>query len=332
MIVGAGLSGAAAARELAEAGYHVSLIDKREHIAGNAFDFTNEQGIRVHRYGPHLFHTSNQAVVDWLTRFTAWVPYKHKVKALLEDGRFVTLPVNRETVSMIGEANVASLLYKPYTRKMWGLEMEQLDHEIFKRIAARDDLNEYYFPNDTFQALPESGYTALVERILDHPRIDVRLCYGYVDEMYQQFSHTFNSMPIDEFFNFVNGRLPYRSIKFHTFTIPVPRLYPVPVVNFTHDGPYTRVTEWSQLPGNPTGNIMTTITVEQPCADYENGDERYYPVKDVDGSNKKKYSLYRRMVPNKVTFIGRCGLYVYLDMDQAVSSSLSTVRRWLSKA
>jgi UDP-galactopyranose mutase len=175
LIVGAGLSGATVARELADAGHDVTVIDRRGHIAGNAFDETNELGIRVHRYGPHYFHTSNMTVVQWLSRFTEWVPYRHRGKAMLADGRFVTFPVNRETAAIVGRDNVLDIFYRPYTLKMWGHRLEDMHPSLIARVPIREDDNEDYFPNDTFQALPADGYTAMVKNILDHPRIRVRL-------------------------------------------------------------------------------------------------------------------------------------------------------------
>ncbi len=328
LVVGAGLSGAVVARELAERGFSVTVIDRRPHIGGNAHDAVNEHGIRVHTYGPHLFHTSNQAVVDWLSRFTEWLPYKHRVKALLSDGRFVTLPVNRETAAIVGSDRVVDTFFRPYTRKMWGVELSDLDPSILARVPVREDLNEFYFPNDTFQALPKDGYTSLFQRILEHPGITIRLDTPFEHGMERAYLHTFNSMAIDEFFSFKFGELPYRSIKFHTFSVPVPRLLPVATVNFTHDEPYTRVTEWKNLPGHGLSPGFTTVTIEEPCDYRDNSLERYYPVKDLAGLNRESYARYRCLPHPRMTFIGRCGLYAYLDMDQAVSASLATVRKF----
>ena len=329
LVVGAGLSGLTVARELADAGVSVDVIDSRSHLGGNTHDYRNDAGIRVHQYGPHLFHTSNQKVVDWLSRFTEWSPYEHRVKALLGDGRYVTLPVNAETTEIVGSDSLVDTLFRPYTRKMWGLELEQLDPSVLARIPVRSDMNEMYFPDDEFQALPTHGYTALAQSIADHPRISVRLESAYVHGMERDYAHTFNSMPIDEFFAFDLGELPYRSIRFHTFTAPVPRLLPVATVNFTHDEPFTRVTEWSHLPDHQGKPGFTTLTVEEPCDYRDNHRERYYPVKDVEGRNRSRYMEYARRVLPRMTFIGRCGLYAYLDMDQAVNTSLRTARSWL---
>ena len=328
LIVGAGFSGAVIARELADAGRPVRLIDRRPHLGGNAHDQVNEHGIRIHTYGPHLFHTANQAVVQWLSRFTGWLPYRHRVKAMLADGRLVTMPVNAETTAIVGRDRLVDVLFRPYTRKMWGLQPEQLDASVLSRVPIREDMNELYFPDDPFQCMPDAGYTALFDRMLDHPLIDTQLGVAYERGMEAGFAHCFNSMAIDEFFDHRLGLLPYRSIRFHTVTLPLPRLLPVAVVNFTHDLPYTRMTEWKHLPGNPE-TAVTTLTYEEPCAAEDNGHERYYPVKDADGRNRETYKRYQALVPPDMSFVGRCGQYVYLDMHQAVSAALAVAQRHL---
>lgn len=331
LVVGAGFSGAVIARELAEAGFQVTVIDKRNHIAGNAYDFENSYGIRVHQYGPHLFHTTNYKVIDWLTRFTEWTPYSHKVKALLDNGKLVTLPVNLETKEIVGAENIVDIFYKPYTKKMWNIELEQLDPEILKRVPVRDDMNELYFPNDSFQALPLKGFTALFENILDHPCIELHLQTEFKASVEKEFYHVFNSMPIDEYFNYEFGHLPYRSVKFHHYDLPIPNLYSVATVNFTHNEPFTRVTEWKNLPGHGVNKGFTSLTVEEPCDYKDNNLERYYPVKDIEGKNQALYKKYKNQIPINMTFIGRCGLYAYLDMHQAISSAIKAVKDFIQK-
>lgn len=321
LVVGAGLTGSVIARELAEAGHNVVVLDKRDHVAGNAFDF-EMNGVRVHAYGPHLFHTNNKKVYDYLAQFTNWIPYKHKVKAQLADGRYVTLPVNRETKEIVGEENVLDIFFRPYTKKMWGKELEELDPSIINRVPIRDDDNEYYFPDDEYQALPDKGYTKMVQRILDHPKINVQINRKFEKWMESQYDHVFNSMPIDEYYDFKYGELPYRSIKFRHDVVPLTRVLPTPTVNFTHDGAYTRVTEWKLLPGHGDNPVGTILTFEKPCDYRDNFMERYYPVKDVDGKNRETYEKYKSIENPKVTFIGRCGQYVYIDMHQAVNSAL----------
>ena len=400
LVVGAGFAGATVARELAEAGHSVLVIDKRNHVAGNAHDYVNEHGIRVHRYGPHLWHTSNDEVQEWASRFTGWVPYRHQVQALLEDGTHVPLPINHETIEevfgnrfdawaynndwieyhpeygdMLGykrgahaafletlvehHAEVTNsrqhvensvgkelcdLFFAPYTLKMWELSLEQLAASVAARIPTNVESRSYdYFPKDKHQFLPKDGYTKMVWNILDHRNIEVRLdaVYeggkvwknGYVLD--EAFDHVFTSQPIDTFFDCRLGELPWRSIKMHTHSVPVPTLLPAPVVNFTHGGPYTRVTEWKNLPAHGASVNWTTLTVEEPCDYRDNYMERYYPVKTshADCPHRALYKKYREMadaLPN-VTFIGRCGLYQYLDMHMAISSALHEVRRFIKK-
>ena len=323
LIVGAGFSGSVLARVLAEKKYSITIIDERNHIGGNAYDFLNEHNIRVHKYGPHLFHTSNRKVVEWLSRFTRWTPYRHKVKALLSNGTLVTLPVNKETAAIVGENKIIDTFYKPYTKKMWDMDINDIDPDILSRVPIRDDLNEDYFPNDDFQALPSDGYTAVFEKILNHPNINIQLNRSFVKGEELQYWHTFNSMPIDAYFNFEHGHLPYRSIRFHTSTVFVPKLFPVATVNFTHAESFTRVTEWKNLPNSEFPLGCTTITVEEPCDYKDNNFERYYPVKDKKGINRDLYKLYESQTPKNMTFIGRCGLYAYLDMHQAINIALS---------
>jgi UDP-galactopyranose mutase len=330
LVVGAGLSGASIARELADHGWFVDVIDQRDHIAGNAYDYVDHNIFRIHKYGPHLFHTNNNEVVDWLSRFTEWMPYRHQVKALLSDGTFVTLPPNRETRNILGDQGVVDVLFRPYTKKMWAMDLEDLDPEIIKRIPFRDDDNEDYFPNDSFQALPKQGYTEMTRRMLDHKNIMVSILSPFDTSLEADYAHIFNAMPIDAYFDFCLGPLPYRSIKFTNRTFPTSTLFKTATTNFTHDGPFTRVTEWRHLPGHGSHPSLTALTFEEPCDPKDNNDERYYPVKDVDGINRARYKEYRRMCPANITFIGRCGQYVYIDMDQAISSSLATARRFLA--
>ena len=329
LVVGAGFSGATVARELAEAGYLVTVIDSRNHVGGNAYDYTDEHGIRIHKYGPHLLHTNNEKVYNWLQQFGTWVEYKHKVKAQLEDGRHVSLPANKETVEAVGIENIVDVFFRPYTYKMWGLQLEELDPSVINRIPpVRDDSNEYYFPNDKYQILPKDGYTEIFNNILNHPRIVTETNTAFTKSMEKKYDHIFNCMPIDQYYDYDLGELPYRSIKFHNVTLPIVKVLPNTVVNFTHDGPYTRVTEWKNFPEHGINKNYTTLTYEEPCDYQENDYERYYPVKDVSGKNRSVYEKYKSRVEKNMTFIGRCGMYVYIDMHQAINSSMATVERF----
>lgn len=332
LVVGAGFSGAVVARECASAGHLVKVIDKRNHIGGNAYDYIDENGIRIHKYGPHLFHTNNEKVVQWLSQFTEWVPYQHKVKAQLNDGTYVTLPVNKETKEIVGEENVLDIFFRPYTKKMWGKSLDELDPSIINRVPIRDDDNELYFPNDEYQMMPKNGYTEIFKNILNHSNIEVECNVEFHQSMEEEYDYVFNSMPIDMYFNYDYGELPYRSIKFHNIVLQQPKVLPTATVNFTHDGPYTRVTEWKNIPAHGENDYTTVLTYEEPC-DYKDNDyERYYPVKDIEGTNRETYKKYKERVnEDKMTFIGRCGMYVYVDMHQAISSALATARRFLDR-
>jgi len=321
LVVGTGFSGSVIARELADNGYNVTIIDKRSHIGGNCFD-EMVNGVRVHKYGPHLFHTNNTKVVDWLSRFTEWVEYKHKVKAYY-NGKFLTLPPNQHTQNVLGD-KLFNVVYAPYTLKMWGTL--DIDSKVLDRIKIRNDDNEFYFPNDSFQYLPKDGYTKVFENILNHSNIKVLLNTDYNKDLESQYDRVFNSMAIDEYYDYCYGELPYRSIKFHhrssnDFAMPTP------VVNFTDNNIYTRITKWELFPNHGSGEHYT---LEEPCDYKENNYERYYPVKDVDSINRVVYNKYKSLDNNKVTFIGRCGLYTYLDMDMAIASSLSIANQFFN--
>jgi UDP-galactopyranose mutase len=368
LVVGAGFAGAVYARMLAEHGFRVDVIDRRPHIAGNAFDETVSTGVRVHRYGPHLFHTNMRPVVDWLTRFGAFLPYEHRVEALLPGARYAPLPINRTTVNLVfgtslqTEAEVKShlarlaipsaaprnaaehlnsrigsiltdLFFRPYTKKMWGLDLEELDAAVVKRIPLRFDDEDRYFPDDVYQMLPAEGYTALFSNILDHDNIKIYLNTSFDRSLMRGYRHCFNSMAIDEYFGEMFGPLPYRSIRFQHRDEPISYGEgTTSVINFTDGRPYTRQTDWSRLPGHDYGMLSKTITLEQPCDYRENNFERYYPVKTSDGRNDNIYQKYRERAEHErvTTFIGRCGTYQYLDMHQVVNQSISGARAWIT--
>jgi UDP-galactopyranose mutase len=368
LVVGAGFAGAVYARTLAEAGFDVDLVDRRPHVAGNAYDEVDATGVRVHRYGPHLFHTNDAGIVRWLKRFGTFVPYEHRVEALLADGRRVPLPVNRTTISQVfgvplsnatateaflatqatfieapanAAENLASkignhltdLFFRPYTRKMWNLDLEALDASVVKRIPIRFDDEDRYFPGDRFQLLPRDGYAGVFGNILDHARIVVSLNQPFDRRMMSSYAHCFNSMSIDEFFDYQFGVLPYRSIRFHDARLASTReTGSAATVNFTDGGRLTRATDWSVLPNHRVRpGLHVTITSEEPCNPSDNNGERYYPVKRSDGRNEAVYARYQGLAAQtqKLTFIGRCGTYRYLDMDQVINQSLQQAKAWL---
>jgi UDP-galactopyranose mutase len=367
LIVGCGFAGAVLGRELAERGFGVDIVDKRDHIGGNAYDSVDDNGIRVHRYGPHLFHTNNKRVVDWISRFGVFVPYEHRVQALLPDGRCVPLPVNRRTINAVfgtdlpdaaavaaflasvakefpNSANageylqsrigtvLTDLFFRPYTRKMWQTELEDMDASVVKRIPLRDDDEDRYFPGDAYQIMPKDGYAKVFENILDHPGISVTLETAFSVDMKAGYGHCFNAMPIDEYYDFRFGPLPYRSIRFHHESVPVEQaLGEAPTINFTDDGRFTRVTDWSRLPNHVVrAGATKTLTREEPCDYRDNHSERYYPVKTSDGRYQKVYEQYKDVAAAEpgMTFIGRCGTYQYLDMHQVINQSLVEASRF----
>lgn len=367
LVVGAGFAGAVYARTLADHGIDVHVIDRRPHIGGNAYDEVMPNGTRIHRYGPHLFHTNMKHVVDWMKRFGSFVPYEHRVQALLDNGQCVPLPINRATVNAIFNVSLASgeemcsflqkqsipceaprnaaeylyaqigkqltdLFFRPYTRKMWEMDLEDLDAAVVKRIPICYGDDDRYFPDDTYQILPEHGYTAVFQNILDHPRITVTLDTPFGRGFCKDYSHCFNSMAIDEYFNETLGQLPYRSLHFHhreeTETY---KCGEAPIINFTDDRPYTRQTDWSRMPCHAARNTLRTLTLEQPCDYRDNGHERYYPVKTSDGRFEALYQRYCALAEKEphMTFIGRCGTYRYLDMHQVINQSLKGAEMWL---
>lgn len=331
LVVGAGFAGAVYARELAEAGHKVTVIDSRDHLAGNAYDYVNEDGIRVHKFGPHIFHTSNMRVVEWMSQFTEWTEYQHKVLAKHTDGEMYVLPPNKDTVKRIGADNIVDTFFRPYTKKMWDKEIEELNPKILERVPVREDDNELYFPNDDFQKMPKDGYTAMFERIFNHKNIRIILDSPFEKYMEKKFDHVFNSMPIDQYYDYEFGELPYRSIKFENVTLPEKQVYKTATTNFTtYDGP-TRVTEWKNFPDHGDNDSATMLTYEYPCDYRDNNMERYYPVKDVEGKNAEVYQKYLSKENDKVTFIGRCGTYQYLDMHQVINQCLVGVKKFLIK-
>ena len=367
LIVGAGLAGATIARILSENNFHVIIIDKRNHVAGNIFDFVNSNNERIHKYGPHLLHCNKSSeALKFLTRFTSWINYEHKVRALLKDGRTTPLPINKTTLEDIFskkfsneievrnfldkirnskinpqntdeffEANLgnklADLFFRPYTQKMWGVSPKKLSISVGSRLPIRTNDDDRYF-NDNFQALPKYGYAKMIENMLDHKSIDLRLNTTFKKEMISNFEHSFLCTPIDEFYNFKFGILPYRSIIFENKK-EISLDLPAPVINFTDDSPYTRKTQWDLFPNSDKSiNEYKTITFEKPCSINENPGEYYYPV--MTKESKKIYEKYRKLSKSetKFTFCGRTGLYKYIDMIPAVTIHQKIANEFLEKS
>ena len=364
LIVGAGLAGSTIARILAENDFKVVIIEKRNHVAGNVFDFVNQNNERIHKYGPHLLHCRNDSAgLNFLSRFTEWVKYEHKVRALLDDGRTTPLPVNKLTIedifgksfenekatktfldnirnkdlipkntdelfeSTVGK-KLADIFYRPYTKKMWGIDPKQLSISIGARLPVRTNQDCRYF-NDEFQALPKFGYTEMVKKMLNHKNIEIYLNTPFRKGMELKFFHSFLSIPIDEYFKFQFGNLPYRSILFED-RIEKDDDLEAPVINFTDDSPYTRKTQWNLFPNSYDfkGNLKT-ITYEKPCSIKANPGEYYYPVQTK--KSKEIFASYDNLSKkqNSITFIGRTGLFKYIDMIPAVEIHMRIAQKFL---
>ena len=357
LIVGAGYAGSVLAERLAsQHGARILLIDRRPHVGGNAYDEPNEDGILYHKYGPHIFHTNSEQVVDYLSQFTEWRPYEHRVLAQVR-GQQVPIPINRTTLNMLFDAKLETdedaaeflasrsepvdniqtsedvvinavgrelyeLFFRGYTRKQWRLDPSELDKQVTSRIPTRTNTDDRYF-SDTFQAMPRDGYTAMFKRMLDHELIEVRTGVDYRDIRNKVDAHQIiYSGPIDEYFDFRFGKLPYRSLRFDHQTLGEEWHQPVAVVNYpAEDVTYTRITEYKHLTGQE--HPRTTITYEYPSAE---GDP-YYPVpRDENQALYKKYEALADATSG-VTFVGRLATYRYYNMDQIVGQALATFRR-----
>jgi len=359
LIVGAGFAGSVLAERLASRhGASVLLIDRRPHVGGNAYDEPNEAGILYHKYGPHIFHTNSDQVVDYLSQFTQWRPYEHRVLASVR-GQEVPIPINRTTLNMLFDANLRTdeeaaaylaeraepvediktsedvvinavgeelyrLFFRGYTRKQWGLDPSELDKQVTSRIPTRTNADDRYF-SDTFQAMPLEGYTKMFERMLDHPLIEKRLGVDFAqfkDRANEIADHIIFTGPVDEYFDFRFGKLPYRSLKFDHQTHDQEWFQPVAVVNYpSEDVPFTRISEYKYLTGQESP--VTTVTYEYPSAE---GDP-YYPIPRPE--NQELFKKYEALADQTegVTFVGRLATYRYYNMDQIVGQALATFRR-----
>ena len=351
MIVGAGFAGCVLAERLATvANKKVIIVEQRDHIGGNAYDYYNHHGILVHKYGPHIFHTNSKKVFDYLSQFTTWRPYEHRVLASV-DGQLVPLPINLDTINRLyglqlnceqletfynsraekidkvntSEDVVVSKIgrelyekfFKGYTRKQWDLDPSELDASVTSRVPVRTNKDDRYF-TDTFQAMPMHGYTKMFRNMLSHPNIKVLLNTDYKEVIdvipYQRMVYT---GPIDSFFNYCFGKLPYRSIEFKFDTLDTEVFQSTGTVNFPNEHPYTRITEFKYLTGQK--HSKTSIVYEYPTAE---GDP-YYPIpRPENAALYKKYKVLADSMTNTF-FTGRLGTYKYYNMDQVVAQSLT---------
>jgi UDP-galactopyranose mutase len=355
LIVGAGFAGSTLAERIAtQRGEKVLVIDRRNHIGGNAYDRYDEQGLLIHQYGPHIFHTNSEQIFGHLSQFTEWRPYEHRVLAQV-DGQLVPIPINLDTVNKLYGLNLTSeelpawfearaekvaeirtsedvvvsvvgrelyeKFFQGYTRKQWGMDPSELDKSVTARVPTRTNRDDRYF-GDKFQYMPLHGYTRMFERMLDHPNISVMLQTDYRDiAKFVPFKRLIFTGPVDEYFGFRYGKLPYRSLQFEHVTLDQEWFQPVGVVNFPQTEDYTRVTEYKHLTGQV--HAKTALTYEYPSAE---GDP-YYPIpKPENAALYKKYETLAMDTPD-VWFVGRLATYRYYNMDQVVGQALATFRR-----
>jgi UDP-galactopyranose mutase len=357
LVVGAGFAGSTVAERLARAGKHVMLIEKRAHIGGNAYDELDTHGLLVHKYGPHIFHTNARRVMAYLSKFTQWRFYEHRVLSVV-DGELYPVPINLDTINRlyglqldsrsVGEFlesvreprsplrtsedvllnSIGRDLYQKfflnYTRKQWGLDPAQLSAAVAARVPVRTDTDNRYFLDD-YQFMPAQGYTPMFERMLDHPRIQLHLGtdFAAVRERIGSTRIVFTG-PIDAYFGYRLGRLPYRSLRFeHLHMRDTVRFQPTGTVNYPNDHTFTRITEFKHLTGQKHSG--SSIVREYPCAE---GDP-YYPIPRPENEQLyKRYCALAAAEPH-VTFVGRLAQYRYYNMDQVVAAALTAARHLL---
>lgn len=339
LIVGGGFAGAVMAERLAaDAGKRVLVVDRRPHIGGNAFDCYDEAGILIHQYGPHIFHTNSDDIVAYLSRFTRWHPYEHRVLADV-DGMLVPMPINRTTLNALYDCNLANdeeaasflaARAEPVSvvRTSADVVISAVGRKsVTARVPTRTSTDDRYF-TDSFQAMPADGYTAMFEKMLDHPNIDLLLGVNFADvEQAYDYDHLVFTGPIDEYFGHCYGKLPYRSLQFVHETRDVAQVQPVAVINYpSEDVPYTRVTEYKHLTGQTADR--SSITYEYPSAE---GDP-YYPIPRPENQALFKRYEALALAERNVTFVGRLATYRYYNMDQVVGQALATYRRVFAQA
>lgn len=354
LVVGAGFAGAVAARVLADHGWFVRVIDKRSHVGGNAYDCVDEWGVRIHPYGPHLFHTNSRSVMQFLSRFTEWSFYEHRVVASV-DGLLVPMPINRTTINMLYGLNLTSQgaaafldrvrverqpartsedvvlsgvghdlcekLYRGYTSKQWGRDLSELLAGVAARIPVRTNDDDRYF-EDAYQFMPARGYAEMFRSLLDHEHIDVKLSTGYHRDAVAEVDHVVYTGPIDEYFGFRFGRLQYRSLEFEHIHVEGDRLQqPVATINYPNEHEFTRSTEFRHITSQVHSGTSLVREYPRPVGD------PYYPIPDV--RNGQLYKKYKELADNTpcVTFVGRLAQYKYYNMDQVVAAALTASRR-----
>ena len=363
-IVGAGFSGAVIANQLAHAGYTVEVFESRPHVAGNCHSERDvETGVMVHVYGPHIFHTDNERAWEFVNRFSTFMPFVNRVKAIT-NGKVFTLPINlltinqffgktmrpaeaQEFLAALGDKTIENpatfedqalrfvgkelyeAFFKTYTVKQWGLDPSELPASILKRLPVRFNYDDNYF-NHKYQGMPEGGYTALVEKILDVPGVTVHLNTRFDPALKADYAHVFYSGPIDAWFNHAEGRLPYRTLDFKMFRA-MGDYQGNAVINYCdNQEEYTRITEHKHF--SPWEQHEGSVLYAEYSRQCEENDIPYYPIRMArDKEQLERYLNIARDEPN-VTFVGRLGTYRYLDMDVTIHEALATSDKFLECA
>ena len=356
LIVGAGFAGSVLAERIAsERDQSVLIIDRRSHIGGNAYDRYDEAGVLMHQYGPHIFHTNSDAILEHLSQFTDWRMYEHRVLGRIDD-KLVPIPINRTTINALYDLHLTTdeeaqafldsraeevdeiktsedvvvskigrelyeKFFRGYTTKQWGLDPSELDKSVTSRVPTRTNKDDRYF-TDTHQCMPKHGYTRMFEKMLSHPNIKIMLNSDYreIKDIIPHRRLIFTG-PVDEFFDFRFGRLPYRSLRFEHVTHDQDRYQSVGTVNYPMTEDYTRISEYKHITGQQ--HPKTTITYEYPSA---KGDP-YYPIPRPE--NQALYKKYQTLAneTDNVHFVGRLATYRYYNMDQVVGQALAEFRR-----
>lgn len=360
LVVGCGISGATVARKLSEKGHTITLIDERTHLAGNCYDYFDESGIDVHKYGTHIFHTDIKPVWDFLSQYTQWFPYQHKVVALI-DGQLVPIPFNINSIEKIFPSSISSRLVEKllnrfgfnikvpilqlrqtgdsdlqfladfvyekvflhYTLKQWGMRPEELDPAVTGRVPVYVSRDDRYFQN-RYQGIPLYGYTKMIEKMVDHPSIQVNLGQKYEKHMLTQYDHIYYTGPIDEFFDYCFGELSYRSLHFEFIRFNREYFQENSVVNYPCNYDFTRIGEYKYFLDTKSND--TIVSYEYPQRFVIGQNERYYPVpSDANNALYLKYLDRAKALSSKITFLGRLGDYKYYDIDRAVERALRVV-------
>ncbi|WP_213796069.1 UDP-galactopyranose mutase [Klebsiella aerogenes] len=361
LIVGAGFSGAVIGRLLAESGHKVTIIDSRPHVAGNCYsERDNETGVMVHTYGPHIFHTDNAEVWEYINQYTEMMPYVNRVKTTV-NGQVFSLPINLHTINqffhttcspeearkLIDEKSDKTIkepatfeeqalrfvgkelyeaFFKGYTIKQWGMSPSELPASILKRLPVRFNYDDNYF-NHKYQGMPKDGYTVIVDRILDHENISVALNTLFNEDSRGDYDHVFYSGALDGFYNYDLGRLGYRTLDFEAFRTEGD-YQGCAVMNYGEQKvPYTRITEHKYFA--PWESHEKSICYREFSRSCEPEDIPYYPIRQVGEMAMLQNYLDRAEKETNITFVGRLGTYRYLDMDVTIAEALETGRIYL---